>query len=386
LNIPNRTEGFSLLIPPSNCARVLVLGGGQTASDSDSDSAEIIDLMQASPQWEYVPDMHHERTNVTGVILPNSTVFVFGGHRGYKWSTNTGGGDLHTYICEIFDPRTKGWMETSAMQSPRQYHSVGILLPDGRVLCAGGIFPGTGDQFNMEIYSPPYMNEPSRPVITSISSSHVTYGDAFQIQSRHSTDINEVVLVKPVAITHHTDASQSLVQLQFCNTRAGVLDVSVPSNANLLTPGYYMLFIVDNCGVPSVAIFVHIGPLIKPKEKEFKEFKEIKEKDFKEFKEVKEKDLKEFKEIKEKDLKEFKEVKEKDKDIFEGGGLRQPPRIFIQPGLRPDLVRTALGNQPDIRPPVAEDVKIKELSREEGKKAKTLKPKKKAYKQTKNAS
>jgi len=200
-----------------------------------------------------------------------------------------------------------------------------------------------------------------------------------------------------VTITHHTDASQSLVQLQFCNTRAGVLDVSVPSNANLLTPGYYMLFIVDNCGVPSVAIFVHIGPLIKPKEKEFKEFKEIKEKefkefkeikekDFKEFKEVKEKDLKEFKEIKEKDLKEFKEVKEKDKDIFEGGGLRQPPRIFIQPGLRPDLVRTALGNQPDIRPPVAEDVKIKELSREEGKKAKTLKPKKKAYKQTKNAS
>ena len=134
------------------------------------------------------------------------------------------------------------------------------------------------------------MNEPSRPVITSISSSHVTYGDAFQIQSRHSTDINEVVLVKPVAITHHTDASQSLVQLQFCNTRAGVLDVSVPSNANLLTPGYYMLVIVDNCGVPSVAIFVHIGPLIKPKEKEFKEFKEVKEKDLKELKEIKEKE------------------------------------------------------------------------------------------------
>ena len=390
LNVPNRTEGFSLLIPPSNCARILVLGGGQTASDSDSDSAEMIDLMQASPQWEYVPDMHHERSNVSAVILPNSTVFVFGGHSGYKWTTNTGGGDLHTYIGEIFDPRTKGWIETAPMLRPRQYHSVGILLPDGRVLCAGGVFPGASDQMNMEIFSPPYMDEPSRPAITSVSTTQLTYGASFQIQSTQSTNINEVVLVKPMAITHHTDASQTLVQLQFNHTGTGALDASVPNNANLLPPGYYMLFVVDNCGVPSVAKFVHIGPIAKPKEKEFKE---VKEKDFKEFKEAKE-----FKEIKEKDLKELKELKEpkelkekdkdikepkekdKDKDIYEGGDLALPPQPFIGPELRPDLVKAALATHPNIRIPEPEDVEVKELSRKALKKKAAPKQKRKTVK------
>lgn len=241
-------------------------------------------------------------------------------------------------------------METAQMARPRQYHSVGILLPDGRVLCAGGVFPNTTEvnQRNMEIFSPPYMDEPNRPAIID-SPESIAYGGTFQVETPQSAAIDRVVLIRPMAITHHTDSEQRYVRLSFRVLNAGTLEVFAPGNPNLAPPGYYMLFLIDACDTPSVAKFVHVGqPVFKPikevKEKEFKEFKELKEfkeKEFKEFKE-KEKDFKEFKEIKEKD---------KDKDIFEIGGQGTPLTHFIRPELRPDLTGAALLREPNIRAP-----------------------------------
>ena len=379
-NNSNRTEGFSLLLPPAECGRFLVFGGGQDASDADPNSAEVIDLMQSNPQWVNVQDMHNDRSNVTGVILPNSTVFVFGGHTAYKGTASgTAAGDKHVYICEIYDPKTGGWMETAPMAQPRQYHSVGVLLPDGRVLCAGGIFPGTGDRLNMEIFSPPYMNEPNRPVISAVSQ-RFFYGNTFQVDTPQSADIDQVILIRPMAITHHTDSEQRLVRLSFNLINAGTLEVTAPGNPNLAPPGYYMLFLINACGTPSVAKFIHMGFTVtkrkETKEKEFKEIKEFKEKEFKEFKEIKEfkeKEIKEFKEKKETKEKELKEIKEK--DIFEGGKLETPFTHFIQPELRPDLMQATLAREPNIRPPQPPKLDLKspkaEVSRPTVKKAKS---------------
>ena len=367
--VGNRTEGFSVLLPPAECARVLVFGGGVTAPNGDPDSAEVIDLLAPNPQWVQVPDMHHDRTNVTGVILPNGRVFVFGGHDSYKWNASNGA-DRHVYVCEIYDPSTTGWVETAAMAVPRQYHSVGMLLPDGRVLCSGGVFPGASprDQENMEIFSPPYMDELSRPTITSPLSS-IDYGICFDIGTPESASIDKVVLIRPMAVTHHTDSEQRYVRLRFRVVNGSTLQVDSPDSGAIAPPGYYMLFLVNACGVPSVARFVRVGkPETKPvkeiKEfKEFKEFKEIKEFDIlKEVKEIKEKDLKEkdkdkdkdLKEIKEKDLKEKdKDLKEiKEKDIFEG---LQPLTHFIRPELRPDLTQATLRRERSAAPVVPPD-------------------------------
>lgn len=360
---PNRTEGISVLLPPAECARWLVLGGGVTAPDGDPDSAEVIDLLQPTPAWSDVQDMRHARTNVTAAILPNGTVFVFGGHGGYKWTANGAGGDQHAYPGEIYHPETRGWIETAPMQRPRQYHSVGILLPDGRVLCAGGVFPGTAqqDQSNMEIFSPPYMDEPTRPVITNAPAA-IAYGDSFTVETPQTANIDRVALIRPMAITHHTDSEQRYVRLAFRVINAATLEIAAPGNPNLAPPGYYMLFLVDACGRPSVAKFVLVAPPtaktrikdVKDKgegEKPIKEFEDFKQKEKeKEFKE-KEKE-KEFKEIKEKDkeIKEKdKEIKEKDKDIFEGGGVRPALTHFIRPELRPDLGRAALNREADLK-------------------------------------
>jgi PKD repeat protein len=65
------------------------------------------------------------------------------------------------------------------------------------------------------------------------------------------------VLVRPGAQTHAFDMEQRMVGLSF-TAGAGVLDVTAPPNGNIAPPGYYMLFILDSTGVPSVASFVQL--------------------------------------------------------------------------------------------------------------------------------
>ena len=60
--------------------------------------------------------------------------------------------------------------------------SVSLLLPDGRVLVGGGGetgFQGEVDHRDVQFYSPPYLFKGARPVITSLNSSIITYGQPF---------------------------------------------------------------------------------------------------------------------------------------------------------------------------------------------------------------
>ncbi|PYN75650.1 MAG: hypothetical protein DMD96_27685 [Candidatus Rokuibacteriota bacterium] len=52
--------------------------------------------------------------------------------------------------------------------------------------------------------------------------------------------------------------NQRFVSLAF-TAGTGSLSVQTPPNANLAPPGYYMLFIFDTNGVPSVAAIMRIG-------------------------------------------------------------------------------------------------------------------------------
>jgi hypothetical protein len=50
---------------------------------------------------------------------------------------------------------------------------------------------------------------------------------------------------------------QRLVGLAFTSS-SGALTVNLPPNSNVAPPGYYMLFILNNAGVPSIASFVQV--------------------------------------------------------------------------------------------------------------------------------
>ena len=85
------------------------------------------------------------------------------------------------------------------------------------------------------------------------------YGAQYTIETSVSGfEIASVVLVRPGATTHSFNTDQRMVALVYTPTAVGIT-LTAPPNGNIAPPGYYMLFIVDTAGVPSVAAFVKVG-------------------------------------------------------------------------------------------------------------------------------
>lgn len=261
--VPNRTEGFSVLLPPlpywaeghdhgdvldphrpPTFSRVLVFGG-----PGDMRSAEIIDLSEDAPAWRRIADSAYPRINANAVILPDGNVLACSGIDGHKFSSHNG-----SLTAEIFNSITETWHDAAAMSVKRHYHSVSILLPDGRVLNTGS----ENLQMSMEIYSPPYLFRGPRPKITS-SPLGITYGTKFEVESPDACRVMQVVLVRTSSITHHTNTDQRLVPLHFHMHDHCMLRITSPASGNVAPPGYYMLFLLDDYDVPSVASFIRVS-------------------------------------------------------------------------------------------------------------------------------
>src|SRR4026208_713216 len=135
----------------------------------------------------------------------------------------------------------------------RSYHSIALLLPDGRVLSAGGTFGGA----SAEIYSPPSLSRGSRPSIPSAPAS-VGYGQSFFVGTPDAASISKVTLITLSSVTHNFDMGQRISRPSFSQATGG-LNVTAPSDRNKAPPGHYMLFILNSNGVPSVAKIVQIN-------------------------------------------------------------------------------------------------------------------------------
>jgi N-acetylneuraminic acid mutarotase len=235
--------------------KVIVIGGGNPVK-----TAEIIDLNGSTPSWQRVGSMAYARRQMNATLLPDGKVLVTGG------SSSTGFNDatLAVLPAEMWDPATKSFSTMASMQVPRMYHSTTVLLPDGRVLSAGGGRPaatGTTDQPNAEIYSPPYLFQADgspavRPVITSVSATNVTYGQQFSVATPDAATITDVTWIRLSSTTHSFNQNQRINQLGFTTTGSG-LTAAVPSSAALCPPGHYMLFILRG-GVPSIGKIMQI--------------------------------------------------------------------------------------------------------------------------------
>jgi hypothetical protein len=214
----------------------------------------VIDMAQPSPAWRETAPMAFPRGHHNLTILPDGTVLVVGGGR------TTDGVDLTqaVYDAELWSPQTETWSTMGRMQVPRLYHSTALLLPDGRVLVAGGgRFQGPqNDQLSAEVYSPPYLFWGVRPTIT-LAPSSVAYGNAFQVSTPDASSIVRVSLVRLGAVTHSFDQDQRFLELSF-ERGADSVTVQAPANANLASRGFYMLFLINSTGVPSVAAFVRL--------------------------------------------------------------------------------------------------------------------------------
>lgn len=238
-----RANGNSVLLPGLN--EVLAFGGN--AGSAVKDTAEIIDLTAAKPAWRPTASMNFARKHANAVLLPDGTVLAVGGGTGGLYN-------LPVFKSEVFDPETETWTVLDAQMTPRVYHSTAVLLPDGRVLSAG--MDNGSYQFTGEILSPPYLFKGPRPTIASAPSS-VGYGEQFSVTTPEAADIARVALIRPGSVTHSFDSDQRYLDLPF-STGAGTLSATAPLGGNQAPAGWYMLFVVNAAGVPSVASWVHV--------------------------------------------------------------------------------------------------------------------------------
>lgn len=239
-----------LLLP--NSYTVMVVGGAATnANGGETPTAytQTIDLSASKPVWTLGPQLNIARYNAIVAWLADGSVIAVGGNQSEKY-------DSVIETPEIYDFATQTWTEMNAQVGVRAYHSVGNLLPDGRFFSTGSTSDTTYDH-DYEIFSPPYLYNGTRPTITG-SPASVQYGQQFTITTPDSATISSVALIMPSATSHANDMQERYVPLTF-STGSGSLTATAPSTANYAPPGYYMLVIVNNNGVPSIMPFVQVG-------------------------------------------------------------------------------------------------------------------------------
>jgi hypothetical protein len=167
------------------------------------------------------------------------------------------------FAAELWDPDTGKWTVLASMKVPRMYHSTAMLLPDGRVITSGGGQPeGTGEakgtiHDDMQIFSPPYLYRGARPTITSAPSA-ATYGQTINVATPDAASISKVTLLRLGSVTHGFNFTQRIAKLSFEKSEGG-LTVQLPTNPNSAPPGPYMLFVINDQGVPSVASMISLN-------------------------------------------------------------------------------------------------------------------------------
>ena len=247
--------------------RILLSGGG-TWGESSVPEAAVIDLTAGAPAWRMTTPMNFARYNHNLVQLPDGSVLAIGGATVVLSEATTG-----VLPAEVWNPSNEAWTTLAAMQEFRMYHSTALLLPDGRVLAAGGgrLTPEVPNHLTAEIYSPPYLFRGSRPVISS-APTEVDYGQPAVVNTPDAARVASVALIPLPSVTHTINTNQRYVSLPFTASASSVT-AQVPANPNEAPGGYYMLFLVDTDGVPSVAKIVRLKaiPMAPPPQDQFLE-------------------------------------------------------------------------------------------------------------------
>ena len=262
LRDPNDLEtSGSVLLPPAQAQRYMVIGGGGVGSKQSTTSRmDIADLSSPTPQFTPAGNLPQPTRYPEVVLAPDGQVIIAGGARYYRGEQ---GSDL--FECHSYDPETGKLTKLASPTIGRDYHSEALLLPDGRIVTLGSnpLYGNAADatpgyfQKAIEIYSPPYLYHGTRPLITG-GPQELVRGQSGQFGVSDPAAIETANLLRPAAVTHVTDIEQRSIALSFTR-EAGSIRVTIPEGPGLVPSGWYMLFVNDGRGTPSEARWVHIS-------------------------------------------------------------------------------------------------------------------------------
>ncbi|MFK7804158.1 MAG: putative Ig domain-containing protein [Anaerolineae bacterium] len=230
--------------------KILFAGGG--TNNESTNQAMILDFNGPNPTKTATTPMNNPRKFNNGVMLPTGEVIMLGGNTSGTEFSDSGS----ILEAEIWNPDTQVWRSVANASVPRNYHAVALLMPDGRVWSGGGgLCNCAADHPNHQVYSPPYLfnadgSLADRPTINSAPDS-AGYGATINVQA--SNDIQRFTMVKMSGVTHNLNSDQRFLNVDFTSPSNGSYSLTLNSNLNVLTPGYWMLFALDDQGVPSVS-------------------------------------------------------------------------------------------------------------------------------------
>jgi hypothetical protein len=253
------SSGSAWLGPVQNQRLVIVGGGTPGETLQATERIDTIDLADPTPSWSPVADLPHPTRYPLLVNLPDDTLFITGGAEAYRSENGTSNHD-----AGILDPTTLRLSRVASPHVARSYHSEALLLPDGRVLTMGSN-PLYSDAANtkrapfeqrLELYTPAYLYRGARPVISAAPSTG-KLGGTLSVGTAQAAEIGKVRLIRPSAVTHADNLGQRSVAVDFTAGPDG-LKLTLPSSSAIMPPGYYMLFLVDKQGLPSMARWILI--------------------------------------------------------------------------------------------------------------------------------
>ncbi|KAK9368850.1 glyoxal oxidase N-terminus-domain-containing protein [Lipomyces kononenkoae] len=282
--------GGSIMLPLSSgdnyTAEIMICGGGayQDITSPTEASCGRIRPEDDIPKWE-MEGMPIARGMIEGTLLPDGTsIWLNGGHygaQGFNLSTDP------VYYPILYDPSVtsgSGFTVLTNSSIARLYHSVALLIPDGRVMVAGSNpvqmpilepseYTPYVTEFRVEIFTPPYLmgdKASIRPSNVTLSSTSLRNGESFSLAfvdgQANTTDV-KVVLYHGGFVTHSTHMGHRMIYLDYAgfesakpaNTKQ-TLTVSMPSTnyGSVTPPAPYLVFVVAD-GIPSVGITVMVN-------------------------------------------------------------------------------------------------------------------------------
>jgi len=261
--------------------KFVVFGGTVANSNTRTADIEMIDFAQPNPQFALQQPMYQPGTNINGIMLPDGTVLLRGG-------SGPGGGTFEQAQFtryQLFNPADGTTQILAKSTHLGGLHKTVMLLPDATVIAMAGdrsamSAPGErvfspGDQdlgvSVAQVFSPPYLfadadGTPAvRPVIKK-GPNKVGYGETMAIEVGTTDEIGSVSIIRTGFVTHQLHTDNRYVKLYVKSIKGGtgndnkVLTVAAPNLPAQAIPGDYMLFVVNNNGVPSVAKHIRLTP------------------------------------------------------------------------------------------------------------------------------
>lgn len=252
----------------ATAGKILTAGGSPNYQDSlATNNAYLITIGTPGnkPSVETLRKMRYARIFSTSTVLPDGSVLVLGGQTyGHPFSDANS-----TQVPELWNPNTKSWKQLVAGPTPRAYHSVSVLMPNGTVFNGGGGLCGncgSSNHFDGQLFSPPYLFKSDgitpavRPTISKVSASTVGLGKSLQATiSNPSGGSMTFSLIRMGSSTHTVNTDQRRVPVTPSSSSGSVYTLPIPSDVGVVTPGYWYLWAMSS-GVPGTAQIIKITP------------------------------------------------------------------------------------------------------------------------------